>query len=124
MGGGFGQGQILGFGEGGGGVGVEAAGVFAARAEDGGEEIGRDFVVLRVGFRGGDRDGVGVHGAGEILLQRGGQAAQLAGGAADEGGDAGAGERIRQGQAFHGGGGGGDEGHCLSPVSATGARAG
>ena len=90
---------------------VETAGILATRAEHLGEERGRHLVVLRVGVGGVHRDRPGGHVGGETCLRVAVGAAQLARGAPDQEGDAGAGHGIGQRRAFHGGDGGGDHAH-------------
>ena len=75
---------------------IQAAGVFAARAEAESKEFGRQLVVLGVGLGGVAGDGSLAHAGGEIALGLARRGGELAAGAGNPRGDAQAGQRVRQ----------------------------
>ncbi len=102
VGGGFPQRPFLGLGQRVGAV-VEAAGIFPPRAEHMGKELRRQLVVLGIRRLRMQGDRLGRHGGGKIPLGLRPDMVQAAAGAADQHGDAGAGDGVGKRQALDGG---------------------
>ena len=125
MGGGLGEAMLLGFGQGGVGVGIEGAGVFQLRAEARLEELGRHLVVLGVGRIRVLGDGAGRHLAGELRVGVRARFGELAAGVGDQELDGGLAHDVGERRAFEGVDGGGDETHDpeAGPLGGSGKKA-